>query len=367
MAYAAFLRTLPTPATTLTGFTCLLDEAWFTQADTNALDGTTFINGGGSLKIYTDSGKGTQLPIDVVTFVTGGTPDVLVWVRLPSYASGATVWVESDAVATSQPAVTATYGRNDVWQDYDFVGHLGEAVNTTSGGYIDSSGSGYDATGVSMALPAVTANFGMAQDFDGTADYIDIPANAINTAETNNEFIMSCWVNMDSLATDGTLIGQFNGGSAQFLLYMDEGVSANYRALVQDSSAGNTATNTSSGGALTGTWQFVHSSWDGTTLGVYLDGTLNNASTSARTMRSATTDLSIGSNNGGSASRLINGKIHSVKITPVSDANARNKIVSEYTNQSAPSTFGTSSGWTTGGAGTSIPVIMNHLQNQGIA
>jgi len=110
MAYAGFLRVLPTPTATLSGFVCLLNAGWFTQADASALDGTTFINGGGSLRIYTDATKTTQLPLEVVTFVTGITPEVQAWVRIPTYTGAATtVWVESDAVAIAH-LVVMLYG-----------------------------------------------------------------------------------------------------------------------------------------------------------------------------------------------------------------------------------------------------------------
>jgi len=74
------------------------------------------LNGGGNLRAYTDDTKATQLPLEVVTFVTGGSPEVQVWVKATA-VTGGTIYLEADSVATSQPAVTDTYGRNAVWVD----------------------------------------------------------------------------------------------------------------------------------------------------------------------------------------------------------------------------------------------------------
>jgi len=113
MAYG-FTYTLPTITGTHTDFVIVLKTADFPAA---AIDGgaSSISNGGGNLRIYTDASKTTQLPVDVVRFVAGGTPDAEVHSKTPTAATSGTVFVEADSVATTQPAVTDTYGRNAVW------------------------------------------------------------------------------------------------------------------------------------------------------------------------------------------------------------------------------------------------------------
>jgi hypothetical protein len=134
MAYG-FTYTLPTITGSHTDFRVVLKTADFPSG---AVDGgaNSIDNGGGNLRAYTSDAKTTQLPLDVVTFVTGGTPEVEVWVKVPTAATSNTIYFEADDTETAQPAVTATYGRNAVWSDTIFHCHC----NDTSGSLLDSSG-----------------------------------------------------------------------------------------------------------------------------------------------------------------------------------------------------------------------------------
>jgi hypothetical protein len=111
-----FTYTLPTITGSHTDFPVVLKTSDFPAA---AIDGgaSSLLNGGGDLRAYTSSAKTTQLPLDVVLFVTGGTPDIEVWVKVPTAATSNTIFLEADAVETSQPAVTNAFGRNAVWSE----------------------------------------------------------------------------------------------------------------------------------------------------------------------------------------------------------------------------------------------------------
>ena len=331
MAYAGFLRTLPTPTATLSGFVCLLNAGWFTQADANALDGTTFINGGGSLRIYTDATKATQLPLEVVTFVTGGTPEVQAWVRIPTYTGSATtVWVESDAVAIAQPAIGDIYGRNAVWSDYALGLHLESASGT-----LDSSGN------------ATMTDFGTPSSVVGKiVDGVSLTAAGYNTTDVaqfnfTNGYKLSFWANISNLGNFANLIGMSN----------------NLR--IGRNSTGTTGLLYHAGGAnfITGyetaftigvlkKYDLVWDESDGSFV-IYADGLLTSATATTLTVptTSATCTIMYRSGTQYVTAPIIdeytfrNGKVSSDFIT------------SEYDNQSSPSTFGTSSGWTTGGGG----------------
>ena len=160
-----FTRTLPTPSATHSGFVFLLSTGWFTQADGiprgSPIDGGTYsiANGGGDLQAYSDEACTVRVPVEVVEFVTGGTPSAQVWVRLSSYATGDKITIAKDSVQTVQPAVTDTYGRNAVWVDYLGVYHLYD--------YTDSSGNAdlqlFNGNAAPTLLPS-----GKGYDFGGT-------------------------------------------------------------------------------------------------------------------------------------------------------------------------------------------------------
>ena len=139
MAYG-FTYTLPTITGSHVDFPVLLKTADFPSA---AIDGTASAinNGGGNLVAYTSSAKTTQLPVEVVRFVSGGSPDAEVWVKIGTAVTSGTIYIEADDIQTAQPAVTSTYGRNAVWSDYEVVYHFNDPAS--SGSLTDATGNGY--------------------------------------------------------------------------------------------------------------------------------------------------------------------------------------------------------------------------------
>jgi hypothetical protein len=343
MAYAGFLRTLPIPTATLSGFVCLLNAGWFTQADANALDGTTFINGGGSLRIYTDATKTTQLPLEVVTFVTGGTPEVQAWIRIPTYTGAATtVWVESDAVAIAQPAFSDTYGRNAVWSDYEAVIHASEAG--TDGVFVDSTGNGLDTTLTTGATLSTTTSNPLGGSWPVFAEALTLTnsAQVLNTSPAS----MSAWVNYVESSDNKGLIG--NRYSAPDVEWF--ALQQSKRAFI--SSAG--ATDFISGGPLsTGVNHLVAAVYDSTSLITYSDGVQVGIDSAITVIDGIETpagrDYRVGTYYDDATSRRLNGNACEFRLFRFKQSLA--SVDTEYLNQSNASTFGTSSGWTTGGGG----------------
>lgn len=164
---AKFTRTLPVPSATISGgFVFMLSAGWFVDADQGAagspINGANSIaNGGGDMQIFSDTGATTRLPIEVVSFVTGGSPAAQVWVRTPSYTAGDTITIGKDDTQTVQPIVTAPFGRNAAWVDYIAVYHCQDS------NYTDSTGN-YDLTPTGVAPAIVTAPNGTnGYDFSG--------------------------------------------------------------------------------------------------------------------------------------------------------------------------------------------------------
>ena len=108
-----FLITAPTVTGSHTDFSALLVTGSFPL---EAIDGgiKSFPNGGGSLQAYTDKTLTTQLPISVIRFVTGASPDIQVRVLEPQLITGRQIYIRDDEAQLTQPPATAPFGRNAV-------------------------------------------------------------------------------------------------------------------------------------------------------------------------------------------------------------------------------------------------------------
>ncbi len=187
-----FTYTLPTITGSHSDFPVLLQEADFPSA---AIDGTAnaIDNGGGNLRAYTSDAKTTQLPLEIVTFVSSGTPEAEVWIKIPTAATSNTIFIEADAVETAQPAVTATYGRDAVWADYKMAYQYND---DPSGGTLTDSAGNTDGTttGTFISGDQVSGKIGSGWEFD-SGDYVT--TNTSLTAVDQDKTI-SEWVNFGS-------------------------------------------------------------------------------------------------------------------------------------------------------------------------
>ena len=108
-----------TPSAATSGQTLVITESVI--AKLSAGDQTTFWsnvqNGGGDVRICTDSGGVNQLAIEVVSLDTVARTCVI-WVRKPSYDGTGDLYVFVGKAGETQPPVTDPFGRNAVWQEY---------------------------------------------------------------------------------------------------------------------------------------------------------------------------------------------------------------------------------------------------------
>lgn len=105
---------------------------------------------GGDLRAFSDSSFTTQLPLELVSINTG-TPSIIGFFRTTSsVTSGNTIAYLRTTVGggQSQPSVTDTYGRNNVWQDYDLSTH--DMVTDSSGNNTLSNTGGAALSGGSL-------------------------------------------------------------------------------------------------------------------------------------------------------------------------------------------------------------------------
>ncbi|TVO70893.1 LamG domain-containing protein [Sedimenticola selenatireducens] len=182
------------------GFPQVLRAADFDPA---AIDGgsLSLSNGGGDLRIYSDATKTTRLPIDVVRFVTGGTPDIEVHFRHPSAYTNAPYHIERSATESVQPAEWEPYGRDAVWSDYYAVLHMND------GSYIDATGNGHDGA-VTGTLSQTTTSHpwgGEWTSFDNNVnEYITINGSS-DFGDATSDVTISAWSKANADGTGGII------------------------------------------------------------------------------------------------------------------------------------------------------------------
>ena len=344
MAYG-FTYTLPTITGTHTDFPVVLRAADFPAA---AIDGgaSSILNGGGNLRAYTSSTKTTQLAVEIVSFVAGGSPDAEVWIKVPSASTGVTIYIEADAVETTQPAVTATYGRNAVWSDgYEGVYHIGEGVT-------DSTGNGRDLT--FFSAPGVEAGpFGNARAFSYSSRQYARSETVFNTTD---ELSVRIVYKLLSTTFDpyGRLFELGGYATSDGGLSIERFETANtFNRMVWDAS---TWWSSSSAFPSTGEWQWVTvaSNRVGPDNEVYTNGVSSSTNTDF-TRHNALTELTIARANRGAfeysdvsvAKLFVDGKKRSDEW-----------ISTEYANQSASGAWGSAGAWAdSGGTAGTISTI----------
>lgn len=341
-----FTYTLPTITGTHAGFPVVLKAVDF---PTGAKDGgaSSVDNGGGNLRAYTDSGKGTQLPLEVVRFVTGGTPDIEVWVRIDSASTGATIYLEADAVAVSQPAATDTYGRNAVWQDYHFVGHMEGLPSTT---ITDSSGN-QDATSTSNVLQTT----GVIGDGGETDDANDNQLATVSGLTVSSGMAISAWMRIDS----------YSGGSALPSVGINETDKRFYIGAFEGTGTlfGGYGTRSLQGPAYTlGTTKKLAVYIDSGTAYFQVDGGTPISNTGTFTGSSTLTVGVTGRN--ASPTNPIDGMVDEVRVRKAASnltaSQWQNWEATEYANQTAATAWGTVGTWADSGGGTTITGSGSH-------
>ena len=294
----------------------------FTTAMKAALDSS-----GGDLRFTSDVAGLNQLPIEIVDGLN------VVWTLVPSIASNQLVYVWGDNTGTVQPAVGAAFGRNAVWVDYRAVYHLNEAANTTAGGYLDSTGNGYDGTGSNMSEANRTTPAGLSgSGFNGTDESIALPTTIFPTT-AQGSYTVSYLAQPDTVAADSMVFSLANTANNDdaIVSWMDAGGTGDGWALNTKNSGVNTTLGVNDNNAQAGRWDYVANIFSPTTAAIRV----NNATTASGTITGAIVGRSInaaniGLNVGGS-NTYMNGGIAELRLALSSFSDTRLSI--EYDNQ----------------------------------
>lgn len=326
-----FTYTLPTITGSHTDFPVVLKTADFPSA---ALDGTAnaIDNGGGNLRAYTDDTKATQLPLEVVTLVSSGSPQAEVWVKVPTAATGNTIYLEADDVATTQPAVTDTYGRNAVW-DYPRF-HLEDGV--------DSSGTISDLNLNGQSV--VPAQIGNGVDVD--TNYPSSATDEPGLLQAGN-YRIGCWVDLEETQSTFAGILSIDIGSANHIAISRSG-SSDIVAVWHDQS-GFTFSNSDVWGVGKTKIDVTYNRTNGDNK-LYINGSLVGTVTQATPPPVQTGyNLKVGAERTGIRT---DGIIDEVTIESIE--RSADWVSVENDNHSAVSSWGTVGAWESQGAGISI-------------
>lgn len=286
---------------------------------TAAIDGgaTSILNGGGNLRCYTDSTKATQLPIEVVKFVTGLTPNVQVHGLSPLLGVGDTVYIEADSVATTQPPVTDTYGRNAVWVDMEYRSNDGGVTESSNGYAIADDGSGSVVTGRQPSFNA-----------------LDAPRKRLidtSVGDTVGDYRLSSWHNG---TTAGTLLCRRDSGSMQYQI----GILSN-TYFYQDSSGTVHQFSSSTTG-----WHKVDFVIIGTNCELFVDGVSAGNATITKSSQ-PTIPLRVGYRGNGGLGTVGFAYNDEVGEVGVDIDRGSDYVLTEYNNQNDSATFWTTSAW----------------------
>lgn len=298
--------------------------------------------GGVDIRVTTSDGE-TEVPREVVFYDADTDTGELHFKGNIDSDTDTDFYIYYGNSGASDYAVDATYGRNNVWSDYEGVWHLQEAVNTNSDGYVDSTGNGNNGTGVSMAISEPNGKLsGNAQELDGSADYIE--CGDVLDLSTNDMTIQG-WAYCDEAdASNSQFIVSKSKASAQSYRYgVRIGANSNYLGLFFQGNGGsdviiNGTTN------VIGGWHLGHFVFDRSANGtVYTDGgDAQSGSISSWDSLDfqSTNPFRIGAYTASDNTGIwapFDGKLDEIRIR--FSVLSSTWVSTEYNNQSSPSTF----------------------------
>lgn len=308
-----------------------------------AYDGpNAILNGGGNCRAYANNSKAIRLPVEIVSFVTGASPQIEFWV---SYLAGspmvsaAELCIEADTIQTTQPAFTHEFGRNAVWNlVYKAVLHL----NNTD--YIDSTGNGHDGTLSGTTGGVVTTG----HPWGG--NWIDFTKSGYLTLANSNSLVdssqhtLQAIVNLDvSVDTDGII------GSRENVTDDDwSQLQANGKVFVK---AGTEVSANPSTDTPTAATHWIALVQEASTLRARRDGVdVGSTGGTSGTTITGGNPFRIGTYYDDSAGRMANGRIGGVRISKTAFSSDWHST--EKDNQSATIAWFTNDGWADSGGGT---------------
>lgn len=299
------------------------------------------LNGGGDVRFSSDSAGNTQLPLEVVSFVTDNNPtngSCQMWVKVPSLSSSAntTIYVWYNKSGESQPAVTDTYGAQNVWRsEYKGVWNLNETSSTR----YDSTANNNDLTDNNTVLYGTGKFTGNAADFEANnSERLSITDGTQTGLDITGNLSISGWVNFETApgATFQTFAMKYSGGTQISYVFdvSQNGPRLYFSKLGNDGALVQKAYTFS-----TGTWYHVAVVFiTSTSVELFVNGSSIGSGTHTKdALYNSTANFQLGAlqNDG----NYLDGKEQMFKV--YAGALTSTWLSTEYNNQNSPSTFAT--------------------------
>lgn len=166
---------------------------------------------GDDIRVTTSDGV-TEVPYELVSIDTsGGTGELYFRASSLSTSTSASFYIYYGNGSASGYAVTATYGRNNVWSNnFMAVYHLDQSPTASAPQFVDSTGNSQGTAQNMEAGDRLSGIIGRYQNIDGTNEYIDLAATF------NRSFLRSTWQiwassSVTQAAYDGVLMTRATG------------------------------------------------------------------------------------------------------------------------------------------------------------
>jgi len=261
-----------------------------------------------------DCSSGLSFEVEYYDAATG---ELTVWVKIPSLSHSEDTIIYfcygDSGTTTSQENVT------DVWSnDYAAVWHLAE----TSGTFYDSTANSNDGTDY-VGNTGKTGIIGPGQDFDGTDDYIQIPASQGGSIDNLDNIHISAWVYLDTV-TDEMVIDRYYGSTNDLQLWSGTGTMT-WRSATQTLTEQPVSATT---------WTYFNGNFNGTTWRLYKNDGAPDTDTATDAASATDEDWWIAVDtdaaDGGSKGNYLDGRLDEIRIS--SSNRSADWIEAEYNN-----------------------------------
>ena len=321
----------------LSSFPVLLNEDTLPSEMFDADGSYPALNGGGDIRFSSDEAGDTQLPCEVVSFVTDNDPangTAEIWVKVASVSSSAdtSIYVWYKKSGETQPAIDATYGAENVWRsEYKLVSHDGGETDSTSGGNDGTAEGGVTGGGA-------TGQIGVATTFDGSDDGFNVGDNAFRPGSSS--FSLTTWAKTSSANRQRLFSKQEYGAPNKYFIFRVEGNTGYIETMYNDGL--NNPNATGSTDRADGNWHYFAMVRDNVNDNIYgyVDKTTDcSEAQGALGDLDNESDMVIGRRNYDNTQGFV-GEMDEVRY--YFGVLSKNWIDTEYNNQSSPSTFASS-------------------------
>ncbi|MCA9378871.1 DUF2341 domain-containing protein, partial [Candidatus Dojkabacteria bacterium] len=343
----------------LTNFPILVKGTYSYLATTG--NGGNVENANGYDIIFTSDAAGTtKLDHEIEKYVST-TGEVEMWVNVPSVS------------VTADTTIYMFYGNSSVsytqenasglWSGYVGVWHLDEDPSGTAPQVIDYSTNGHNGTsnGTMLTGDLVAGQIGNSLDFDGSDDYISVPAA---TALEPDTLTFSAWIKTSNSTQYRTVFSNRAAADDDYSYRMNfSGTNLAFTINTDGTSGGAASANVASSSVADGTWHYVTGVYDGSAVYIFLDGTyVTSTAKVSAVLHDSGNDLWIGLQS--TSTPYFLGVIDEVRLQSTPRFQAW--LLTEYNNQNSPSTF-YSLGTEQGGAIADITAASTGSQTSTIA